>query len=111
MYNVLIADDDILMKEALNIMISREEKFKVKKMVGTGEEAVKACKEEDIDIVFIDFRMPGITGLEASRIIYQSNSNIDIYLLLDYSTNIIINNFIKSNIFLYVIVYINKDIF
>lgn len=102
MYKVLIADDDILMKQALNIMISREEKFEVKKMVGTGEEAVKACKEEDVDIVFIDFRMPGITGLEASRIIYQSNSKIDIYLLLDYSTNIIISNEVKDSV---------KDIF
>ena len=92
MYKVLIADDDILMCEALKVMISKEDTFKVVKMVGTGEGAVKACKEDAIDIVFMDMQMPGITGLEASRIIHQSNPEITIYILSAHAANIIIRN-------------------
>ena len=44
MYRVLIADDDILMREALNIMIAKDSAFKVVHMTGTGEGAVRACK-------------------------------------------------------------------
>ncbi|MFR2691717.1 MAG: response regulator transcription factor [Enterocloster bolteae] len=54
MYRVLIADDDILMREALNIMIAKDSAFKVVHMTGTGEGAVRACKEDVIDIVFMD---------------------------------------------------------
>ena len=36
MYRVLIADDDILMREALNIMIAKDSAFKVVHMTGTG---------------------------------------------------------------------------
>ena len=39
MYRVLIADDDILMREALNIMIAKDSAFKVVHMTGTGEGA------------------------------------------------------------------------
>lgn len=92
MYKVLIADDDILMCKALRLMISREETFKVVKMVGTGEGAVKTCKEKAIDIVFMDMQMPGITGLEASRIIHQLNPEIAVYLLSSHAMNQMIRN-------------------
>jgi len=96
MYRVLIADDDILMCEALKVMISKEDTFKVVKMVGTGEDAVKACKEYAIDIIFMDMQMPGITGLEAGRIIHQSNPEITIYILSAHAANIIIRNAAKD---------------
>lgn len=53
MYRVLIADDDILMREALNIMIAKDSAFKVVHMTGTGEGAVGLDKEDVIDIVFM----------------------------------------------------------
>ena len=68
MYRVLIADDDILMREALHVMIAKDSAFKVVSMTDTGERAVRVCKEDVIDIVFMDMQMPGITGLEASRL-------------------------------------------
>lgn len=92
MYRILIADDDILMREALNIMISREEAFKVVDMVETGEDAVKACRANAVDIVFMDMQMPGITGLEASRIIHQSNPEIAIYILSAHAANVLIRS-------------------
>ncbi|WP_235839270.1 response regulator [Clostridium sp. Marseille-P2415] len=92
MYRVLIADDDILMREALKIMITKEESFKVVQMAGSGESAVRACKEDAIDIVFMDMLMPGITGLEAGRIIHQLNPEITIYILSAYAANVLIRS-------------------
>lgn len=96
MYKVLIADDDVLMREALNIMISREEKFKVVHMVGTGEGAVKACREDTVHIVFMDMQMPGITGLEASWKIHQESPETAIYILTGHSANVLIRNIAKD---------------
>ncbi len=92
MYRILIADDDILMREALKIMITKEEMFKVIDMVGTGEHAVKVCRENAVDIVFMDMQMPGITGLEASRIIHQSNPETAIYILSGHAANVLIRS-------------------
>ena len=98
MYRVLIADDDILMREALNIMIAKDSAFKVVHMTGTGEGAVRACKEDVIDIVFMDMLMPGMTGLEASRIIHQSNPEINIYILSAHAANILIRSAAHSQV-------------
>lgn len=92
MYRVLVADDDILMQEALNSMISREDNFKVIRTVGNGESAVNVCKEDSVDIVFMDMQMSGITGLEASRIIHRSNPEITIYILSAHAASVLIRS-------------------
>lgn len=92
MYRVLIADDDILMREALDLMVTREEGFKVIQMVDSGEQAVKACRENPVDIVFMDMQMPGITGLEASRIIQRANPEIEIYILSAHAASVLIRS-------------------
>lgn len=92
MYRVLIADDDNLMCEALQTMIARDEAFKVVDVVGTGERAVNVCRENAVHIVFMDIQMPGITGLEASRVIHSSNPEITIYLLSAHGTGVLIRH-------------------
>lgn len=85
MYRVLIVDDDLLMQDALKLMIAKVEGFGVVNTVLTGEQAVKICKEDAIDVVFMDILMAGVTGLEASRMIHQSCPNTTIYLLSAYT--------------------------
>lgn len=98
MYRVLIADDDILMQEALKILISRDESFQIVQVVGDGESAVRACKEGSIDIVFMDMMMPGMTGLEASRIIHQSNPEVTIYMLSAFSTHVFVRSMARDEV-------------
>lgn len=85
MYRVLIVDDDLLMQESLRLMILKVDGFTVINTVSTGEQAIRICREDAVDIVFIDVLMAGVTGLEASRIIHQNSPNITIYLLSGYS--------------------------
>ena len=92
MYRILIADDDVLMREALKVMISREEAFTVTDAVCSGESAVSICRTAPVDIVFLDMQMPGITGLEASRIIHQINPDIAIYILSAHASSVLIRN-------------------
>lgn len=85
MYKVLIADDEPLMREALKIMISRIDGFEVLYTVGSGEEAVEICKNNKIDIVFMDILMSGMSGIEATKKIYINNSEITIYIVSSYN--------------------------
>lgn len=96
MYRVLIADDDRLIHESLQVMISQIDGFSVAHSVCTGEKAVKICKEDAIDIVFMDVLMAGITGLEASRIIHQNCPNTTIYLLSSYTRMALLQSGLSS---------------
>lgn len=86
MYHVLIADDEPLMRQALEVMISRVDDFEVTYSVGTGEMAVEICKNNKIDIVFMDIMMPGESGIECSKKIYEHNPKITIFIVSSYNS-------------------------
>lgn len=67
MYTLLIADDEHLEREALDLMVRKSSlPFRTIK-VRNGREAVEVVQTNDIDIALLDIRMPGISGLEAAK--------------------------------------------
>jgi len=68
----LIADDERLLREQLRVRLL--EVWPDLEIVGeakNGDEAVKLTQELHPDLVFLDIRMPGMTGIEAARAIAQ----------------------------------------
>ena len=66
---VLIADDDVLVRAGLRMMIESQEDLEVVGEAGDGAEAVEIAATLDPDVVLMDIRMPGTDGLEATRLI------------------------------------------
>ncbi|WP_326511801.1 response regulator transcription factor [Clostridium intestinale] len=67
MINIVIVDDDALIRESLKIILSMNENLNI---IGTFDNALKAmdeCKKQPIDIVLLDVRMPIINGVEATK--------------------------------------------
>jgi len=67
MINIVIVDDDALIRESLKIILSMKENLNI---IGTFDNALKAmdeCKRQPIDIVLLDVRMPIINGVEATK--------------------------------------------
>lgn len=64
---VLIADDDILIRESLKIILSLDEEFEVVDCAENGLEAVEKCISHEIDIALLDVRMPVMNGVEAVK--------------------------------------------
>ena len=88
MYRVLLADNDILSQEALKIMISRIDGFEVSSQVDNGDDAVRLCQAAEYEAVFINAFLPGLTGIEAARLIRQSSPDTAVYLMTAYPTSI-----------------------
>lgn len=81
MYQVLIVDDEKLMRDALSAMVLQTEGFQIAGACETGEMAVTFCREHPVDIVFMDILMPGISGIEASRRLSEECPRLSIYIL------------------------------
>jgi len=64
---VLIADDDLLVRAGLRMMIESQDDLEVVGEAGDGAEAVALTADLDPDVVLMDIRMPGTDGLEATR--------------------------------------------
>jgi two-component system LytT family response regulator len=64
---VFIADDDAGMRLVLRKIIDSMEGFSTAGEAADGEEAVRLCAELEPDVVFLDVRMPGLSGNKAAR--------------------------------------------
>jgi len=65
---VLVVDDDDVLREALCTLLS-ERGFEVVGEAGDGPAGVSLARERHPDVVLMDFRMPGMDGLEATNLI------------------------------------------
>ena len=86
MYRILIADSDFLMREALVTVIKQIRGFEVVAQRASGEEAVKYCMKNRVDIAFVEVMMPGITGIEVAHKIYDIDHGIMVYLMSTYTS-------------------------
>jgi DNA-binding NarL/FixJ family response regulator len=77
---VLIVDDHPVTRDGLKTAFSDSDEIDVVGEAGSGEEAVKAVEEHTPDIVFMDVRMPGMNGIQATRLIRERHPETRVIL-------------------------------
>ena len=68
---VLIADDRTEFLRGLGVVLSTDERIEVVGLAENGQEAISRALELVPDVVLMDVRMPGVSGIEATRVISQ----------------------------------------
>jgi DNA-binding NarL/FixJ family response regulator len=63
---VVVVEDNDVFREALELMLGMREEIKVVASVGDGGAALTAVLEHRPDVVLIDYRMPGLDGVETT---------------------------------------------
>lgn len=83
--NVLIIDDDKLVSLSLKPILETDPHVSVIGIGESGREAVCLYEEVKPDILLMDIRMEGMTGLEAGSIILQKHPDAKILFLTTFS--------------------------
>ncbi|MFD5020923.1 response regulator [Paenibacillus sp. NPDC058367] len=82
---VLIVDDESFVRRSLSEMLgSANHNFSIIGSVENGLEAIQLLKEQTIDLVLSDIRMPGMDGLELSKHIHECYPDTETILLTGY---------------------------
>ncbi|MEK3658815.1 response regulator [Paenibacillus sp. FSL F4-0236] len=82
---VLIVDDESFVRRSLSEMLgSANHNFSIIGSVENGLEAIQLLKEQAIDLVISDIRMPGMDGLELSKHIHECYPDTETILLTGY---------------------------
>src|SRR5689334_24276028 len=75
---ILIVDDDEGMRDTLTAILKRE--YRILR-VSTGEAALPILNREDVDLLLLDVRLPGISGFEVLRIVKENYSLIEVLMI------------------------------
>ena len=79
---ILVAEDEDSNFELVRIVLSK--RYRLLRAMN-GIEAVTLCEDEQPNLVLMDIRMPGMNGLDATRIIKEVNHDIPVIALSAYA--------------------------
>ena len=78
---VLIADDHLFYREGLRVMLGAVPEIQLVGEAATGDEAIERALALQPDVVLMDLKMPGASGIEATRRIVRENPRIGVLVL------------------------------
>ncbi len=98
MTKIIIADDHILFREGLRVILQSLEKYEVIAYVSNGVELIEAINNCLPDIVLLDIGMPIMDGVEAAEIIKRDFPSVKILVLSMYGDVASYNKMIKKGV-------------
>ena len=69
MHHLLVVDDHAIVRQGLIELLAKETDIDVIGAAASGEQAIQAVRSLHPDVVLMDISMPGMNGIEATRII------------------------------------------
>jgi DNA-binding NarL/FixJ family response regulator len=69
---VVVVEDNQVFREALELLLGLQQDIEVVASVADGSDAVPACRDHRPDVVVMDYRLPGLDGVEATKAVLAS---------------------------------------
>ena len=82
---VLIADDHLIIREGMRLILEAENGFELIGEACNGEEAIGLANELHPDVVLMDLRMPGMGGLQAMEYLRRDQPDLPVVILTTYN--------------------------
>lgn len=92
---LIIADDDAIVREGFKMILSMDKDYEILYCAENGEEAVKYCIKNKVDVALLDVRMPVKNGVEATREIC-GNTDTKVLILTTFDDDEFIKDAIKN---------------
>jgi len=69
---ILLVEDNEVFREALELLLGMRSDVEVVASVGDGAAAVPACQQYRPDVVLMDYRLPGLDGVQATTALREA---------------------------------------
>lgn len=81
---VLLVDDHAMLRRGLRFFLKGFEDLELVGEASSGHQAIALCDQIEPDVVLMDMVMPDMDGAEATRLIRQQNSGIQVIALTSF---------------------------
>ncbi|MDA6067706.1 response regulator transcription factor [Idiomarina abyssalis] len=82
--NVLLVDDQTLVREGLSSLLSLSDNVTVVAQASSGREAVRLTTESEPDVILMDIRMPDLSGIEAVELLRKKGFQTPVLMLTTF---------------------------
>lgn len=97
MIRIVIADDEALIREGLEIILGAQEDFTVTALAANGEKAARMAEETEADLVLMDIRMPEYDGIYGTKQIKnQFGDTVKVLILTTFQDTEYIRDALKE---------------
>ncbi|MEM7592458.1 MAG: response regulator [Cyanobacteria bacterium P01_A01_bin.83] len=93
---VLIVDDQKMIREGLKALIKTENDLEVIGVAENGEHAFKQVESLGADVVLMDMEMPGMNGMDATKLICQQFPEVKVLVLSTFDTQEYVSRSLNS---------------
>jgi len=81
---IVVADDHEVVRAGFAALLDTQPDFTVLGTAADGAGAVRACRERRPDVALLDVRMPGMDGIEATRLLTSTGSGPRVLILTTF---------------------------
>ena len=106
---ILLVDDHEVVRLGLKALIQRQPDFEVIAEAGTADEAVEKARVYKPDVAVMDVRLPGKSGIDATREIMKTLPETKIIILTSYADDELLMDAIEAGAAGYVLKQIGSD--
>jgi two-component system response regulator DesR len=78
---LLLVEDNQVFREALELLLGLQSDIEVVASVGEGTSAADAVRAHRPDVVLMDYRLPGLDGVQATRAVRQASPDVAVVCL------------------------------
>jgi two-component system response regulator DesR len=78
---IVLVEDNEVFREALELLLGLRSDVEVVASVGDGNEAVPAVRKHDPDVVLMDYRLPGLDGVQATAAVREACPDVAVVCL------------------------------
>lgn len=103
MIRILLAEDQVMVRQGLKMMIESDHEMKVIGEANNGQEAIQLCEKTMFDIVILDIRMPVMDGIEAAKVIHSRWPDRKILILTTFDDDNYVLDSLKSGVSGYIL--------
>lgn len=106
---ILLVDDHEVVRLGLRALLSRYPQFEVVAEAGDAEEALQKTLEHEPDVIVMDIRLPGKSGVEATEEIMRHRPDTKVVMLTSYAEDDVLIDAIAAGASGYVLKQIGGD--
>jgi NarL family two-component system response regulator YdfI len=106
---VMIVDDHLVVREGLRQLLEIEDDIEVVAEAGNGLECLEMIEKSRPDLLFMDVRMPGISGIEATRQVCRRHPQVKVIMLTIYEDDQYVRESIRAGAKGYVLKKVGRE--